>query len=138
MNLQHESLLHRTRRQFLGDASMGLGAAAMASMGAGNAFADVAFDSTEPLAPRKPHFAPKAKSVISDIAGTSVPTADGSLRGGHEAYEYAGYIKMGSPRPPFSFNMDETEGRARQIAANWNRINDKYRAEIEAGKSVSV
>ena len=64
MNLQHESLLHRTRRQFLGDASMGLGAAAMASMMGGNAFADVAFDSTEPLAPRKPHFVPKAKRVI--------------------------------------------------------------------------
>jgi len=80
----------------------------------------------------------KAKSVISDIAGTSVPTADGSLRGGHEAYEYAGYVKMGSPRPPFSFNMGETEERARQIAANWNKINDKYRAEIEAGKSVKV
>ena len=43
---------------------MGLGAAAMASMMGGNAFADVAFDSTEPLAPRKPHFAPKAKNVI--------------------------------------------------------------------------
>ncbi len=32
MNLQHEQLLHRTRRQFLGEAGMGLGAAALASM----------------------------------------------------------------------------------------------------------
>ena len=64
MNLQHEQLQHRTRRQFLGEASMGLGAAAMASLGGGNASANVAFDPSQPLRARKPHFAPKAKSVI--------------------------------------------------------------------------
>ena len=32
MNLQHEQLLHRTRRQFLGEAGRGLGAAALAAM----------------------------------------------------------------------------------------------------------
>jgi len=43
---------------------MGLGAAAMASLGGGNASANVAFDPSQPLRARKPHFAPKAKSVI--------------------------------------------------------------------------
>ena len=43
---------------------MGLGAAAMASLMGGAAHADVAYDPIQPLAPRKPHFAPKAKSVI--------------------------------------------------------------------------
>jgi hypothetical protein len=65
MNLQHEQLQHRTRRQFLGEAGMGLGAAAFASlMNAGTARANVAYDPSQPLRARKPHFAPKAKSVI--------------------------------------------------------------------------
>ena len=65
MNLQHEQLQHRTRRQFLGEASMGLGAAAIASMmGGDTARADVGFDPSQPLHARKPHFLAKAKSVI--------------------------------------------------------------------------
>ena len=78
MNLQHEQLLHRTRRQFLGEAGMGLGAAALASMigGAQTASADVAFDPTQPLKPRRPHFVPKAKSVIYLHMTGSPPVLD--------------------------------------------------------------
>ena len=78
MNLQHEQLLHRTRRQFLGEAGMGLGAAALASMmgGAQTASADVPFDPTQPLKPRRPHFAPKAKSVIYLHMTGSPPVLD--------------------------------------------------------------
>ena len=44
---------------------MGLGAAAFAAlMNGGTSRADVAFDPSQPLRARKPHFAPKAKSVI--------------------------------------------------------------------------
>src|SRR5947207_583425 len=53
----------RTRRQFLKDGSLGLGAAALASLiggGRGTAKPQVA----SPLAPKKPHFAPKAQRVI--------------------------------------------------------------------------
>ena len=53
-----------TRRQFLGASSLGLGGLALAQL-AGGARADVAVtDPKNPLAPRPPHFAPKAKRVI--------------------------------------------------------------------------
>ncbi|MGL4421272.1 MAG: DUF1501 domain-containing protein, partial [Gemmataceae bacterium] len=52
-----EQKLWQTRRHFLRDASLGLGTAALASLGA-------QADSTNPLAVRAPHFAPKAKRVI--------------------------------------------------------------------------
>lgn len=47
----------QTRRQFLGSASLGIGAAALASLDASAAVEN-------PLAPREPHFKPKAKRVI--------------------------------------------------------------------------
>ncbi|HSQ56967.1 MAG TPA: DUF1501 domain-containing protein, partial [Gemmata sp.] len=56
-------LQHATRRHFLGAASLGLGSLALAELG-GTARADVAYSRDNPLAPRKPHFAPKAKRVI--------------------------------------------------------------------------
>src|SRR3954447_26142249 len=46
---------HRTRRQFLKNSGIGLGAMALASLEA---------KANEPLAPRPPHFAAKAKRVI--------------------------------------------------------------------------
>jgi hypothetical protein len=52
-----------TRRQFLKNGSLGLGAAALASLlGEGRVAAKP--QAANPLAPRKPHFAPKAQRVI--------------------------------------------------------------------------
>ena len=53
---------HATRRHFLQTGSLGLGAAALSLLG-GNAAAATP-DVIDPLAPRKPHFAAKAKRVI--------------------------------------------------------------------------
>ena len=63
MHPSHDLLRARTRRQFLGSASLGLGGLALADL-AGDARADVAPDPKNPLALRPPHFAPKAKRVI--------------------------------------------------------------------------
>ena len=49
------------RRWFLGQCGVGLGAMALSQLGSGTALAAAP---TNPLAPRKPHFAPKAKRVI--------------------------------------------------------------------------
>ena len=58
----------RTRREFIWQAGGGFGAAALASMLSADGFFDsaAAAESTykNPLAPKPPHFAPKAKSVI--------------------------------------------------------------------------
>ncbi len=55
----HDLLQTQTRRHFLKNCQLGLGALAFASLG-GEAPADAA----DPLAPKAPHFAPKAKRVI--------------------------------------------------------------------------
>lgn len=57
MNTTMQRLQSHTRRQFLGSASLGIGAAALASLNAPAAVEN-------PLAPREPHFKPKAKRVI--------------------------------------------------------------------------
>jgi hypothetical protein len=64
--LQHASLL-RSRRQFLGSASYGLGAAALAGLLGDDARAD----SPKPVGglPGLPHFAPKAKRVVYLMQG---------------------------------------------------------------------
>ena len=60
----------RTRREFIWQAGAGFGATALSAMLEDSFFARqaVAADGTAPyeppLAPRKPHFAPKAKNVI--------------------------------------------------------------------------
>jgi hypothetical protein len=53
-------LLAATRRQFIRRTGLGFGAAALSALLRG----DTAIASSDPLAPRKPHFAPKAKRVI--------------------------------------------------------------------------
>ncbi|MDX2037879.1 MAG: DUF1501 domain-containing protein [Isosphaeraceae bacterium] len=53
----------RTRRHFFADCGVGLGSMALGSLIAEGA-ARAADRTTEPLAPRSPHFAPKAKRVI--------------------------------------------------------------------------
>ena len=76
-------------------------------------------------------------SIIRDLSSGRAPSADGeAVRSGHESYEYADYIVMGSPRPPFSFNMDETEEKARKGAARWATLCEKYRPQVEARRAV--
>ncbi len=69
MNLAR--IQHRTRRQFLGAGSLGLGAVALAHL-AGEASAKP----DDPLAPKKPHFAAKAKRVIYLHMSGSPPHLD--------------------------------------------------------------
>jgi hypothetical protein len=59
-------MLHSlTRRHFFADCGVGLGSIALASLLAGEAAATIdPPDVQNPLAPRRPHFAPKAKRVI--------------------------------------------------------------------------
>jgi hypothetical protein len=56
-----DPLLLRTRRHFFRDCGVGLGAMALGSLFARDGLGAAPVD---PLAPKKPHFAPKAKSVI--------------------------------------------------------------------------
>src|SRR5271165_6962280 len=65
MNLREEILKYRTRRQFFKDCTIGLGTLGLASILNERLFA-VAADqpANDPLAPRKPHFAARAKHVI--------------------------------------------------------------------------
>lgn len=63
----HQTLLrNQTRRHFFGQCGVGIGAMALHSMLRQEAAAakPVAIDPQNPLAPRKPHFPPKAKRVI--------------------------------------------------------------------------
>jgi hypothetical protein len=61
--IRSEHARYLSRRWFLRDCGVGLGAAALASLlGADKLFA--AANPANPLAPRQPHFAPKAKRVI--------------------------------------------------------------------------
>ncbi|MFO0844561.1 MAG: DUF1501 domain-containing protein [Gemmataceae bacterium] len=57
-----DPLLLRTRRHFFHDCAVGLGSMALASLGNGGRAASV--ELPNPLAPRRPHHAPRAKSVI--------------------------------------------------------------------------
>src|SRR5262249_46072847 len=61
----NQHLLNVTRRHFFRDCGVGVGKIALASLLA-NAFSSraTAGSAANPLAPRKPHFAPKAKAVI--------------------------------------------------------------------------
>jgi dihydrodipicolinate synthase/N-acetylneuraminate lyase len=81
----------------------------------------------------------KVRQILKDMSGGRVPAGDGDpVRAGHESYEYGGYITMGPPRPPFSFNMAETEEKARTGAARWQKPCEKYRPEVEARRKVGV
>ncbi len=63
MNLNLEHLQQFTRRHFLGKSATGLGALALGSLLKGNSAA-AASQPVDPLAPRQPHFAARAKRVI--------------------------------------------------------------------------
>src|SRR5262245_26303069 len=60
--LDNALILTRTRRHFFRDCGVGVGAMALGSLLARDGVA--APERRDPLAPRKPHFAPKAKAVI--------------------------------------------------------------------------
>lgn len=73
----HDHLQHTTRRHFLRDGSIGLGAFALATLGAeGPRGSAGAAPIEEPLAPRPPHFKPKAKRVIYLHMAGSPPHLD--------------------------------------------------------------
>src|SRR5208282_3424937 len=74
MDPQLELLQTITRRQFVGQSSIALGAMAMASFLGNDAAASASLDS--PLAPKKPHFAPKAKRMIYIHLTGSPPNLD--------------------------------------------------------------
>src|SRR5689334_15704033 len=67
---------HQTRRHFLTSRSLGLGAAAFALMSGDTRGADASRSPADPLAPRKPHFEPKAKRVIYLHMSGSPPHLD--------------------------------------------------------------
>lgn len=75
MNLTDQLLQSRTRRHFLTSSGLGLGAIALSDL-SGSASADVSIDPVQPLAERKPHFAPKAKRVIYLHLTGSPPNLD--------------------------------------------------------------
>lgn len=64
-HLKHARLRHQTRRHFLRDGMAGMGAFWLATQTArSSAVGSVVRDPTQPLAPLKPHFEPRAKRVI--------------------------------------------------------------------------
>jgi hypothetical protein len=76
MNPHLLALQDRTRRHFLGQTGIGLGAVALSAMSGGTASADVPIDPIQPLAERVSHFAPKAKRVIYLHLTGSPPNLD--------------------------------------------------------------
>ena len=64
MQPTRDLLQSATRRQFLGAGSLGLGGLALAHLAGGARAEAPTPDPKNPLAPRPPHFAPKAKRVI--------------------------------------------------------------------------
>ena len=70
------NLLDQTRRQFLGHGSLGLGAAALASLSGAAQGANAPRSPADPLSPKPPHFAPKAKRVIYLHMSGSPPHLD--------------------------------------------------------------
>ena len=73
MHPQFQRLQHLTRRHFLRESSAGIGAVALATLIAGEASASPAAD---PLAPRAPHFTPRANRVIYLHLTGSPPNLD--------------------------------------------------------------
>jgi hypothetical protein len=75
MNPHFHHLLHITRRHFLRDCNVGLGGLALALLMKDGARAD-APQPDNPLAPRRPHFRPRAKNVIYLHMAGSPPHLD--------------------------------------------------------------
>jgi dihydrodipicolinate synthase/N-acetylneuraminate lyase len=76
--------------------------------------------------------AEKASAIIEDIA-PGAGSADDRVRRGNSLHQYAGYIDVGAPRPPFSYGItDEGTEKAKAAAARWLKLCEKYRPEVEA------
>ena len=69
-------LQHRTRRCFLGDSGLGLGAMALASISGDADASDIPFSSMTPLEQRQPHFPGSAKRIIYLHLTGSPPNLD--------------------------------------------------------------
>ena len=76
MNPYLAQIQHRTRRHFLSNSGIGLGAMALSSLSGDSAAADIPIDAMQPLAGRQPHFAPRAKRVIYLHLTGSPPNLD--------------------------------------------------------------
>ena len=76
MHLRHELLQTLTRRHFLKTGSMGLGAAALASIMGKTASGKPTAAVENPLAPKEPHYEPRAKRVIYIHLTGSPPILD--------------------------------------------------------------
>lgn len=76
MDPRHELLQTLTRRHFLRTGSLGLGAAALASLMGDNAKAGPTNGVVNPLAAKQPHFEPRAKRVIYIHLTGSPPILD--------------------------------------------------------------
>src|SRR5436309_759153 len=74
MDLRTQHLLNVTRRHFLRTGSLGLGGLALSLLSGDTASAQV--PNLNPLAPRRPHFAPKAKRVVYLHMAGSPPHLD--------------------------------------------------------------
>lgn len=66
----------QTRRHFISNSGIGLGAIALSSLSGANAAADIPINSMQPLAERQPHFTAKAKQVIYLHLTGSPPNLD--------------------------------------------------------------
>ncbi len=81
-----------------------------------------------------------AKRVIGELGGGARPAAgseDGGDGGGGNPQEFAGYVKPGAPRPPASYSQGSDE-RAKNRAARWVELCDKYRPEVEAWRAAQT
>jgi hypothetical protein len=64
MNSEQYTLREITRRHFFGQCAVGVGALALNQLLSSDSHAALKIDPANPMAPRAPHFAPKAKRVI--------------------------------------------------------------------------
>lgn len=99
--LQQRMLQAKTRRHFLKSGSLGLGSLALSSMLGGNTKPAVAANvSEDPMLPRAPHFAPKAKNVIYLHMAGSPPQ--------HDLFDYKPELVKRSGQPcPDEFTKGE-------------------------------
>lgn len=63
-----------------------------------------------------------------------VPASLPDVQGGN-VQEFAGYVKPGALRPPFSLGPQGSDERARKSAARWVELCNKYRPEVEAWRA---
>jgi 4-(2-carboxyphenyl)-2-oxobut-3-enoate aldolase len=77
-----------------------------------------------------------AKRILGELGGGARPAAgEESGNGGGNPQEFAGYIKPGPARPPFSLGERGSDERARARAAKWVALCEKYRPEVEAWRA---